>query len=137
MKKIWILIFLSCALVGCAGKAPSADGTPGAGSEQQVSELKTRMNDVFAGLEMYAADNTMTYPDSLEVLVPKYLDSIPDDPLSGKPIVYEKTEQGFVLSATGDYTSSGAEPGYPKMNQDGFYVKSAEGFPKVDDLPEE
>jgi hypothetical protein len=95
------------------------------------------MNDVFAGLEMYAADHAMSYPDNLDVLVPKFLDSIPTDPLSKKPISYEKTEAGFMLSATGDYSSSGAAAGYPKMNQDGFFVKTQTGFPQVEELPEE
>jgi hypothetical protein len=88
------------------------------------------MNDAFAGLEMYAADNSLTYPDSLDVLIPRYLDAVPVDPVSGKPIIFEKTEKGFFLSASGDYSTLGAEAGFPKMNQDGFYVKKAEGFPQ-------
>ena len=136
---IWALIGLCCLLGGCAQQSSpsSTTGTPGVASEQQITELKNRMNDVFAGLEMYAADHTMSYPENLDALVPKFLDSVPTDPLSKKPISYEKTKTGFMLSATGDYSSSGAASGYPKMNQDGFFVKSEAGFPQVEGLPEE
>lgn len=136
--RIWALIGLFCFIGGCAEKGtPSTTGTPGAAAEQQLAELKNRMNDVFAGLEMYAADHAMSYPDSLDALVPKFLDSIPTDPLSEKPIAYQKTEAGFMLSATGDYSSAGAAVGYPKMNQDGFFVKTEAGFPQVEGPPEE
>lgn len=135
---IWPLLGLFCFMGGCAQNGtPATTGTPREASEQQLAELKNRMNDVFAGLEMYAADHAMSYPDSLDALIPKFLDSIPNDPLSEKPISYEKTEAGFMLSATGDYSSSGAAAGYPKMNQDGFFVKTEAGFPQVEGLPEE
>lgn len=136
--RIWALLALCFVVAGCADIGPpSSTSTPGAATEQQMTELKSRMNDVFAGLEMHAADHAMAYPDSLDALVPKFLDSVPTDPLSGKAITYEKTESGFMLSATGDYSSSGAAPGYPKMNQDGFFVKTEAGFPQVEELPEE
>lgn len=100
--------------------------------------LKTRMNDAFAGLEMYSVDNDYKYPQKLDLLIPKYIDEIPLDPVSRKPVIYKKTDQGFFLSASGNYSALGAETGFPKMNQDGFYVKKESEFPSepgVDTLP--
>jgi hypothetical protein len=45
-------------------------------------------------LERYALDQQGRYPDTLNILVPKYLAAVPFDPLDGKPIHYQKTSQG-------------------------------------------
>jgi len=92
------------------------------------------MNEAFAALEMYAAENAMSYPDDLLALQPKYLDEAPRDPRSAKPLTYQKTEAGFLLGASGDYTSLECEPGFPKMDQDGFFVKRASEFPNEDSV---
>ena len=40
-------------------------------------------------------------PDTLEALVPTYIDEIPIDPWSGEPIVYEQCEPGYILYSVG------------------------------------
>lgn len=111
---------------GCTGPAPpQAPATA-----EEVKTLKKHMNAAFAALEMYSADNGLNYPASLDNLKPKYLDEIPRDPVSRKPLVYNKTEDGFLLGSSGDYSAVEAESGFPKMNQDGFFVKKASEFPQ-------
>lgn len=51
------------------------------------------------------------YPDNLEELVSTgYLDSLPMDPYSDKPLVYKKTDDGFILYSIGeDFTDDGGQ----------------------------
>ena len=132
IKRLLLPLLAVCLVAGCSqpnvGDADATTTTPS--GSQTADELKTRMNDAFAGLEMYASDHSMAYPDNLDTLIPKYLDEVPIDPVSKKPIVFEKTERGFLLSASGDYSGMGAEEGFPKMNQDGFYVMKDSEFPQ-------
>ncbi|MFC1735022.1 hypothetical protein ACFL1X_02830 [Candidatus Hydrogenedentota bacterium] len=37
------------------------------------------------------------YPDRLEALAPEYISSVPIDPCSGKPLIYHREEEGFLL----------------------------------------
>lgn len=121
-----ILLALSAlAVLGCGGRpAPEAPA-----SQEETATLKKRMSIAFAALEMYSVDNRSQYPNDLSTLKPKYLDEIPIDPVSRKPLSYEKTADGFLLSTGGDYSAVQAEPGYPKMNQDGFFALKAADFP--------
>ncbi len=43
------------------------------------------------------------YPDSLDELVPEFLDAIPPDPFTGKPFVYKKRPdgEGFIVYSVG------------------------------------
>ena len=41
------------------------------------------------------------YPDSLDALVPEFLDKLPLDPFSGKPYVYRRDGSGFVVYSVG------------------------------------
>jgi hypothetical protein len=41
------------------------------------------------------------YPKSLDALAPKYLQQIPKDIFSGKPLIYRPSERGFVLYSVG------------------------------------
>lgn len=92
------------------------------------------MTTLFGALEVYAHDHDLQYPENPEALVPDYLERLPSDPKNGERLVYRKTENGFLLEAAADYTSDGAETkGFPKMNQDGFFVWKEEDFPTVDD----
>ncbi|HIB64146.1 MAG TPA: hypothetical protein EYO33_03235 [Phycisphaerales bacterium] len=123
-------------LAGCG--QPSTPQTSAApAKKEELNLLKTRMNDAFAALEMYSVDNDYKYPPNLDKLRPKYLDEIPLDPVSRQPIVYQKTETGFLLGGSGDYSSLEAEKGFPKMNQDGFFVIKEADFPKAPDLETE
>jgi hypothetical protein len=40
-------------------------------------------------------------PTSLADLVPQYLQSIPDDPFSGKPLVYRRDDDGYIVYSVG------------------------------------
>lgn len=115
-------------IIGCGGKvAPPAPAT-----QEEATALKKHMNIAFAALEMYSVDNSLAYPHDLAILKPKYLDEIPFDPVSRQALTYEKTPDGFLLGTKGDYSGLNAEPGYPKMNQDGFFVFRAADFPLYD-----
>lgn len=93
------------------------------------------MTTAFSALEMYASDNALAYPESLEVLIPKYLDAVPVDPVGEKSIGYLKNENGFILSASGEY--AGADKGFPQMNQDGFFARTAADFRKSEEIDEQ
>jgi hypothetical protein len=51
-------------------------------------------------LAAHRADHK-AYPKALADLAPKYLDKIPDDLFTGKPLVYRPTENGFLLYSLG------------------------------------
>ncbi len=93
------------------------------------------MTAVFSALEMYAHDHSLTYPDTTSPLVPKYLDKLPSDPLTGRPLGYQRTERGYLLLSQGDYGGAGAEAGYPRMDQDGFFALKATDFPTLETAP--
>lgn len=120
-----VIALVAFTVFGCeAGTKEIAPASP-----EETTLLKKRMNEAFAALEMYSVDNGSRYPADLSVLIPKYLDEIPIDPVSRTPISFERTSDGFLLGAKGDYGAVKAEPGYPKMNQDGFFVLKASDFP--------
>lgn len=127
-----LLLLAILPLTGC-GQA-SHGGTGRAANPRDLDDLKPRMTELFSALEMYAADHSMAYPEKAQELVPKYLDAVPVDPLTGEPLTYEKTERGYLLYASGDYSSAGAQSGFPRMNQDGFFALKPDDFPG--DLPE-
>ena len=51
-------------------------------------------------LAAYRSD-TGRHPAKLDELAPKYIDEIPDDHFSGKPLVYRPTENGYLLYSVG------------------------------------
>jgi hypothetical protein len=51
-------------------------------------------------LAAYQRDNKL-YPKSLDALVPKYLDKLPYDLFTGKPLVYRPNENGYLLYSLG------------------------------------
>jgi len=53
------------------------------------------------------------YPTSLdEVVAAGYLQKLPMDPYSDKPLIYEKTKDSFVLYSIGlNFKDDGGEPG--------------------------
>ena len=44
----------------------------------------------------YHADHS-AYPVELQALVPKYLDKVPLDPFTQKPLVYKRQGEGYIL----------------------------------------
>jgi hypothetical protein len=70
-------------------------------------------------LAAYRAENR-GYPDVLADLVPEYTPHVPLDHFSGKPLVYKRQENGYLLYSVGvngkddgglSYADRGAEPG--------------------------
>jgi len=41
------------------------------------------------------------YPDTLDKLAPEFIENIPVDPCTGKPLVYRKADAGFILYSLG------------------------------------
>jgi hypothetical protein len=50
-------------------------------------------------VELHKAEEG-AYPESLEALVPDYLNAVPMDPYKEAPFHYERTDEGFTLSAS-------------------------------------
>lgn len=56
------------------------------------------LNIIKQALEMYRRDKT-SYPDSLESLIPDYLESVPDDPLPQRIYQYKKSSSSYLICA--------------------------------------
>ncbi len=41
------------------------------------------------------------YPEALEDIVPRYLSAVPIDPFSGKPLIYERRGDGYLVASVG------------------------------------
>jgi hypothetical protein len=54
-----------------------------------------------------------SYPDSLAALSPGWLTAIPQDRFSGKPLIYSKTADGYVLYSVGDNLTDDGGKGDP------------------------
>jgi hypothetical protein len=62
---------------------------------------QTRQNLFIAfALAAHRAD-TGRYPESLAELAPKYLDAVPGDLFSGKPLIYKPSDNGYLLYSVG------------------------------------
>ncbi len=86
---------------------------PGDPMSQIVFPAFSRAHEAFAGqqalldgtmvaivLRLYRIENG-TYPESLDALVPTYLDSLPIDPFTGQPFIYSVGEDDFRLYGVG------------------------------------
>ena len=52
-------------------------------------------------LAAFKAENNNNYPEQLEQLAPKYLPEIPFDIYTGKPLIYRRSESGYLLYSVG------------------------------------
>jgi hypothetical protein len=68
-------------------------------AEERAEQVQRNLVIAFA-LAAYR-DDTGRYPDSLDKLVPKYLEGIPNDLFTGKPLRYRLTEEGYLLYSVG------------------------------------
>ena len=64
------------------------------------AELINRNGIVAAGLAAHFADQKK-YPEALADLVPKYLARVPLDVFGGGPVIYKKTDTGYLLYSVG------------------------------------
>ena len=74
-----------------------------------------RMIQIGFSLAMYKIDNG-EYPDSLDKLIPGYLDELPIDPFCEQPFPYQKTKEAYSLYTVG-----------PNMKDDGGNGYEADG----------
>jgi hypothetical protein len=72
-------------------------------------EWDTQITSVAFALAAYRADNGGTAPGSLEELVPKYLDKIPDSPYTDKPLRYIKRQNDVLIANDDAYKYDGSE----------------------------
>jgi hypothetical protein len=68
-------------------------------ASDRCEQLQSNLHVAFA-LAAYNRDHGR-YPKELTVLVPKYLDTIPKDLFSDKPLIYRPTEKGYLLYSVG------------------------------------
>lgn len=118
------LLALALLLSFACSQPPQQETT-----DPALRQLQRAMTESFSGLELYAYEHSQKYPDRLDPLVPKYLDALPIDPKTGRTLTYRRVAAGYLLGTDGDYSTSGAEPGYPRMDQDGFFALKASDFP--------
>lgn len=135
-------------LPGCSpGKAPGASGSKPAATPDWASRLKQTLNlgeipylkrlefdrkmgllmqclsnlkNIGTALEMYNSDNGGLYPQSLDKLVPQYLNPLPESRSSKGTVRYEyRTEKGgkgYVLICKGDnYSDLNIPADYPRF----------------------
>ena len=79
------------------------------------SEWDRRITSVAFALAAHRADNGGESPDSLEQLVPKYLDSVPDSPFTDKPLRYLKRKNDVLIANDDAYKLDGSEPEVEKL----------------------
>ncbi|HTU19512.1 MAG TPA: hypothetical protein VMG10_15735 [Gemmataceae bacterium] len=68
-------------------------------AHDRCEQLQTNLYVAFA-LAAYQHDHNR-YPKELEALAPKYLDRIPNDTFSGKPLIYRPAANGYLLYSLG------------------------------------
>jgi len=76
---------------------PNLDGVVARKAEHDAAVDVARVG---LGLKLFKQKNG-AYPDTLDKLAPEFLENIPVDPFTGKPLVYRKTEAGFILYSLG------------------------------------
>jgi hypothetical protein len=64
------------------------------------AEQAHRNSIIATALAAHFADHKK-YPDKLDDLVPKYLAKVPDDIFSGKALIYQKTDAGYLFYSVG------------------------------------
>lgn len=69
--------------------------------EMAQTECLARMVRLAYAVAAYAANHKRHYPASLDELIPDYLQEIPADPFTGRPIAYQLRKNGFSLSSLG------------------------------------
>lgn len=79
------------------------------------AEAMKRLGIVGLGLERHRLAHG-GYPESLDALVPAFLEQVPPDPMIGQPLRYVRTPDGYRLRSVGwDHDDDGGA--YPKRNR--------------------
>jgi len=76
-----------------------------------------RMAQTAVALEQFRKAHPTQYPDTLDELLPRYLDALPRDPFDGQPLRYSREGRGYILRCVapkGKPGSTGKSP--PEQN---------------------
>ncbi len=88
--------------VWCAMFLPALEAWLNALTRGQASFDLTRTAAAVAAWKADRAAGDAPYPETLDALVPKYLPTVPLDPFSDKPFIYERRGDGYLLASVGD-----------------------------------
>jgi len=69
--------------------------------QQGEADCKVALVRAALGVEMYRAEHG-AFPETLEAVVPQYLEAVPVDPYDGKAIRYSAADGGFVVYSIGE-----------------------------------
>ena len=69
-------------------------------ADTQHAVLETLLQTHIA-LHAYRLDHEQQFPEKLDALVPEYLDRVPLDEFSGAPLIYRRTDRGFLIYSVG------------------------------------
>lgn len=96
------------------------------GDSQQAGEVRLLVVRTAFALAAYRLERG-ELPESLEGLVPEYLDRIPMDPFSGNPLVYKRRAEGFIVYSVGvrreDDGGIGSEDREPEQFGDDIVIR--------------
>ncbi len=91
----------------------------------QAELARARLRAVIAGLAaLRHYKDHGSWPDSLETLVPVYLDSVPIDPFTAKPLIYVIKDDGIIIYGVGANAIDDGE---------GYYAEPPEGTERKGD----
>jgi len=82
------------------------------------SEWDSRVTSVAFALAAYRADNGGESPDTLEQLIPKYLDKVPTSPFTDQPLRYIKRENDVLIANDDTFLLDGSEEALEKLIAD-------------------
>lgn len=103
----------------------------GVTKQVDVANMRLDMTKIALALAVYHREHD-AYPASLDALTPGLLETIPPDPFSGKPLVYERRGDGYLLYSVGE---DGIDNG--GSNADGTVVTGEWTTAPVDNEPVE
>lgn len=89
-----------------------------------VKSQQNMLKFVATYVEMFAKDHAAQYPNTLDDLLPKYLQKMPSDPLTGKNLTYKKLVDGYEISC----------PNPEKYGMKTFKYSSAKGI-EMEQMP--
>lgn len=94
-------------------------------SKEAASLAHLRIAQTAVALERFRAGGRGAYPNSLNELAPKILESVPADPFDGKPLRYRKFGEGYVLYSVGPDLKDDGGARRPGSDDLLFYVAKA------------
>jgi hypothetical protein len=87
---------------GCRSNRRRNEATTLSGCRASCARCEQAQNNLYVAfaLAAYRRDRGRC-PKQLDALAPKYLDKIPMDLFSGKPLIYHPSEEGYLLYSVG------------------------------------